>query len=320
MNKSPAAIAAVLALFAIALPLCAWGDTPKKAASLSQVPGNIENTEGKSVYAQQMSGATLPDGFGTALPPGVTARDIVLLLLPNGDPGLATLVGLKRWPHAKDTYIALACIAPNQSTRESALKYNNGSQICAPWLGDSVTGISAANYTLALAVVKMPQSARPALASTVIKWSGTSGNPLGANWDHSNLDGPFDAAYPEELYKFDFAKYAISEDTTAFGIRSGINENYAGGGANFQILTLFAVINGELRVVFSEPIYYFKDIAGAWNENGTRNHEDYEGANIIIVSKTRENGYYKLLVKSSNKKWQKEFHWDKKSLRYVADE
>src|SRR5512144_1287583 len=128
MYSLPALLAA-LALCALALP--ARADTPQAAP---------------------------PDGFGTRLPPGVAAGDVVRLLLPDSDPALATLVGMKRWPHAKDTYIAIACIAPNQASKAGALEFSNGQPICQPDLVEMVPGsnpgdvIPSGHYTIAIAM------------------------------------------------------------------------------------------------------------------------------------------------------------------------
>ncbi|WP_156912916.1 hypothetical protein [Methylocaldum szegediense] len=342
MRTTAKILAATLISVSLILPASAQNPNPKSVSSLSRVLGTIESPEGKAIYEEQMSGSTRPDGFGTVLPRGVTAEDVVRLILPKADPSLATLVGMKRWPYGKDMYVAFACIAPNQATKDSVIKYNNGEPICSP--RDKVVVDPSGNpedeYLMALAMLKHDEQKRLSLASTVISWSGIEGSPLGASWEHSNLVNPDGIAwsedkdnesryalfFPEEIYRFDFAKYAITKSNIAFGIRSGISKGYAGGGGNFQILTLFAVVDGELRAIFSEPIYYFQDIAGDWNEDGTRNHNIYEGENIVIVSEATANGYFKLLVKpkkivkSKKKPWHKSFRWDPTIRRYVAED
>jgi hypothetical protein len=322
-------LAAILISVSLIMPVSAQSQNPKSVSSLSRVPGNIESPNGKVVYEEQMSGSTRPDGFGTVLPTGVTAEDVVRLILPKANASLATLVGMKRWPYGKDMYVAFACIAPNQVTKDSAIKHNNGEPICSP--GDKVVIEPSGKpeedeYRMALGMLKLDDQRQLSLASTVISWSGIDGSPLGASWEHSNLVGPAGSDdgemefFPRDIYRLDFAKYAITSSNVAFGIRSGISEGYAGGGGNFQILTLFAVVDGELSAIFSEPLYYFQDLAGDWNEDGTRNHDVYEGENIVIVSEATANGYFKLLVKSKKEQWRKSFRWDPSIRRYVADD
>ncbi len=339
MTNTPAALAAVLILLSMAMPSPARGDSLKSAPTLSQVRGKIDSAEGKAIYDQQMSGSTRTDGFGTNLPAGLVTDDIVRLLLPEANASLATLAGMKNWPYKENMYIAFACIAPNQLTKERALKYNNGKAICNPWQTETKPASkpgewgSSGDYLMAVGMIRKDGD-RISLASTVVSWSGIEGSPLAAKWSHSNLFGPGGInqwqdeetekmkgalLYPSELYRFDFARYAISNETVAFGIRSGMNESYSGGGASFQVLTLFAVINGELRAIFSEPMYYFKDMAGDWNKDGSRKHEIFEGENIVSISDAKTDGYYKLIVKSKKKAWSKSFHWDRNLLRYVVD-
>lgn len=342
MGNTTGTLAAVLISISITITMSipAQGESPKKTSALSQVPERIDSPNEKSIYDQQMSGAALPDGFGTSLPAGVTADDIVRLLLPQANTSLSTLVGMKAWPYSENTYVAFACIAPNQVTKDRALKYNNGKPICSPWQVEAKPGSKpgesepAGDYLMAVGFVQKATDGRLSLASTVVSWSGIEGSPLGTTWNHSNLFGPEginhwkdkeseemkdEMFYPSQIYKLDFAKYAISDSTIAFGIRSGMTESYSGGGASFEVLTLFAVVDDKLRVIFSQPISYFKDIAGDWNEDGTRNHEIYDGENIVIVSSEKENGYAKLIVKSKKKSWRKSFHWDRNSLSYVVD-
>lgn len=317
----------LLTLF-LALPAYAENSEGKKVDSLDQVPGNIESKEGLSVFQQEMNGDTRPDGFGTKLPEGVTAATVVRLLVPDADPSLSTLTGMKKWPYEKDTYIAFACIAPDQESYPRAIKYNNNHPICEPWL------VSKENteYTMALGMIRYEDpSSKPTLISATV-WTQNNDNPLAASWRHSNLDGPAGinvyeggadpktAQTPTGIYQFDFAPFNISETITAFGIRSGMNEGYAGGGANFQVLTLFALIDGQLKPVLSEPIYYFKNLAGEWHEDGTRDHHLYEGENIINVLPQATDGFYNLEIRSKEGNWHKIFTWNRFEQRYRTEE
>ncbi|GHU05123.1 hypothetical protein FACS1894158_06980 [Betaproteobacteria bacterium] len=320
---------AVLVSVSFTMPV--FAQSKKSASSLSDVRRNIDSPNGKAIYDEQMDGTTRQDGFGTILPDGITAENVVQLLLPKANASLATLVGMKRWPHGKDMYVAFVCIAPSQRTKDDAIKYNNGKPVCDLMM----TGYrESGEYLMAVGMLQINTNRHLSLVSTSISWLGIEGSPLGAKWSNSNLFGPVginhwkdeeseelksELLFSSAIYRFDFAKYAITDNNIAFGIRSGMGEGYSGGGAEFQILTLFAVIDGELRVIFSEPMYYFKDIAGNWNKNGTRKHEIFEGENTVSVSKTTTNGYFKLIVKSKKNSWHKSFVWNPNTRQYEAE-
>ena len=287
----------------------AAGEPSRRASNLGELPGKIRSSLGREIYTSSLCGTPRKGGFGTELPKGITAAEVVKILLPKSDPSKATVAGMKRWPAEKGTYIAIACITPEGDSSEKAICNLKGA-----------TG---------LALVRMEGPGRLSLVTTVISLSGGEDSPLGATWANSNLDGPGlirDDSTKEERdtdyqategYMLDPAPYRISETTVAFGIRSGLNEGYAGGGANFHILTLFAVIGGKLEPVFSEPVYSLLDLAGDWNRNGTRQHHIQEKESVVIVSKGKTNGYYDLIVKSkAGRKWRKVFTWNQESLRY----
>lgn len=315
-----------------ALPLYAQNDLPKKVPSLSHVRSTIDSARGKAIFDQEMAGATRPNGFGSDLPTGMTSTDIVRLVLPNDHAELATLVGIKRWPQQAGRYIAFVCLAPTAAAKQSALQYNHGQPLCSPWQ-ETLESKPSGSYRMAVAVLQLNAEMRLELVSHAISWSGVERSPLGARWTYSSLFGPLgindgDAPesatlkaqwfFPTDLYALDLANYAIAEGTTAFGIRSGLSESYSGGGANFQILTLFAIINGELRMIFSEPMYAFKDLAGDWNKNGSRQHHVYEAENSVRIAQTAHHGYFDLVVQSKQKGWRQVFQWDPNARRYLA--
>ena len=332
-------VAAALISVSLTMPAAAESTKPKSVPSLSDIRPNIESPAGRSFFDEEMNGATRQDGFGTVLPSGVTAEDVVHLMLPEANASLATLVGMKRWPYRKDIYVAFVCIAPSQLIKDRVIKGNNGHPFCSPQETETVPDPdkpgrrkAKGDHLMAIGMLRFDAQEHLSLASTVISWSGINAGPLSASWEHSNLAGPpgdvpdsmedeknkgDERDYPGEFYRLDFANYAITNDNTAFGFRSGINIGYSGGGANYQILTLFAVIDGNLRVIFSEPIYYFQNIAGNWNEDGTRNHDIYEGENTVSVLKSATDGYFKLLVKSKKERYRKIFHWDPNTKKYV---
>lgn len=311
---------------------CAQNPPPKTVPSLSQVRGKIDSSRGQAIFDQEMAGAPRPNGFGADFPSGVTSADIVRLILPKDSAALATLVGLKRWPQQLERYVAFVCLAPTIVAKQDALQYNHDQPLCSPWQETLESSLSG-KYRMAVAVLQLNAEKHLELASNVVSWSGVERSPLGARWKHSNLFGPLGINdgddpesvaqkdqffFPSDLYAFDLANYAIAEGVVAFGLRSGLSESYSGGGANFQILTLFAIIDGELRVILSEPMYAFKDVAGEWNKDRTRQHHVYESENTLRVAQTAHHGYFDLIVQAKKKGWRKVFQWDPRVRRYVA--
>jgi hypothetical protein len=63
-----------------------------------------------------------------------------------------------------------------------------------------------------------------------------------------------------------------SENQTAFGLRGGNGQGYAGGFGYFEVLALFVVDDNRVINVLTEPMYFYQNLAGAWNKNRTRQH------------------------------------------------
>lgn len=311
-------------LATLLLPLAVQAEAPKHAKSLDQVSALIQNKGGSEQYAEQMNGAPKPDGFGTTLPSGFSAKEIAGLLAPREKASLATLIGVKAWPHRANTYIALACFAQTQKEYDSDKRYERGpscTKYYNPAPGNSRVYIDKPVY---LGVLEYkPGDPKPILIASY-------GKPLDVktSWKESELVGPqgkFDTPgsdesdlMPEEYLKFDFAPYKITEGETAFGLRVGWNDSYAGGGGFFEALSLFKIEGSKLVNVLSEPIYFYQNIAGDWNKDGTRNHDLEEGQNVLSVLPGKSQGYFDLQMRTLKSKWKKVFKWDASRSRYIA--
>lgn len=300
------------------LPLALHAEAPKHASSLGQVPSLIQNKDGLAQYAEQMNGAAKPDGFGTTLPPGFTAKEIAALLAPREKAALATLIGVKAWPYRANTFIALACFARDQKELDSDKKYDKG-----PSCSKYYDGRGYYDKPVYLGVLEYkPGDQKPTLIATY-------GKPLDTrtSWKSSKLVGPqgkFDVPgsdesdlMPEEYVKFDFAPYKIAEGDTAIGLRVGWNDGYSGGTGFFEAVSLFKIEGGKLINVLSEPIYYYQDLAGNWNKDGTRNHGLHESQNVLSVLPNKTQGYFDLQMRTLKGKWKKVFKWDHAAQRYV---
>lgn len=64
--------------------------------NLDAVPGVIQHTEGKQIFAEQMAGATPAKGFGE-LPQGLSENQWIGWVAPNENPNNLILTGAKAW-------------------------------------------------------------------------------------------------------------------------------------------------------------------------------------------------------------------------------
>jgi len=254
--------------------------------------------------------------FGTSIPEGLASKEIISLLAPKADPSLTTLIGFKKWPYLQNSYMAIVCLSSNRKEYESDTLYTNGMPCCKGGYGDgSESGYNPKEVYLAM--VEYSQNDK-----TKLKLVASYGKPLDVytNWRNSQLDAPMyaenDSLLPYEYQGFDFAKYKVSDNEIAFGIRVNWREMYAGGGADFQAIMLFVVNGNKIINILSEPTFCSKMIAGEWNEDGTRDHDFSEGKNIIIVLPQKANNHYNLQLKEVRGKWKKVFAWSKENFRY----
>jgi hypothetical protein len=294
----------------------ALGQTSKKVNSLDQVKGAIANQAGQDKFREQISGIPMPDGFGTTLPEGVAPEKVVELLAPGADASLATLVGMKQWPYRPNTFVAIACLAADKAQHESTLEYSRGKPSCEASYGSGQCDYVPKEVYLALLEYR-PDGGAPALVAR-------SGKPedIRIDWKDSKLaapqcadEGPLRA---RDFSRFDLAPYKISATGTAFGLRVGWSEGYAGGGGEFEALMLFAQDGNRLINILSEPVYFMQNLAGSWHKDGTRDHSVGEGGNILSVLPRKTSDHYDLQLKTQGTKWKKVFVWDDKDKRYIV--
>src|SRR5574339_144803 len=106
--KLSSAIAQIVLVSKLALTLC-YASPAESAECTAKVPSEIKTPEGKAFYLSQYAGCDSQDGFGTALPSGLTANEIISLIAPGKDPSIARLVGAKKWRHRENSYVVIAC-------------------------------------------------------------------------------------------------------------------------------------------------------------------------------------------------------------------
>lgn len=296
-------LAGALLALAVALPARAEGT----ARSIDQARGVLKTPEARAVYDREIRGAAQPDGLGVRLPEGFTAKGLLAALVPGGDPAALVLAGARPWPARPDSYVAIVCVARSAAAAANERKYwpdQCRTEQAQAWFGVFERGAGGQPRLLA-------RTREPVEAPT--------------SWAGSNLDSPqaleggdTQAGMPESWLRFDLAPYRIRDDELAFGVRAGWSEGYAGGGASFEALYLFRVDGEALRVVFTAPMMYYKMIAGDWNKDGTRNHDMYEGSNLLNVQGAATAGFHDLQLRERGGKWRRTYRWSEASGNYVA--
>ncbi len=271
--------------------------------------------------APVLANTSKSDGFGVALVPGLQAKDIVALIAPGRSVALATLVGAKAWPHRPNSFVAIACFAASKKEYEddlrsskepSCTKYYDPSEGDGRDYIDKAVYLGLLEYQAGKPAKLIASYSKPLDVKTSWKWTqqpGPSGKFSAPSSDESDL-------MPEEYMRFDFAPFKISDTDTAFGLRLGWRDIYAGGGAYFEALALFKVDGDKLRNVLAQPLRFEQDTAGKWNEDGTRDRKSLDGNNVLSMLSSKTEGYYDLQISGGKRKWKRVFIWDGKSKSY----
>lgn len=271
--------------------------------NLDAVPGAIQHTEGKQIFAEQMAGATPAKGFGE-LPQGLSENQWIGWVAPNENPNNLILTGAKAW--GKDgKYIGVACFADNQADAGQAKKYADNT--CPE------------NYNNGRA---------NKLYLGVFSWQNQQLQPIARSEKPLNQISAWNKAAEKEsddesvrplayYTKLDLAPYRIAPDTLAFGVRGGYSDAYSGGGAFYEVLELYTIKDGKIINVFSDLVYYYSDIAGDWNKDGTRQHDISESKYILKLRSAKTQGFYDLEVVNLQDKSSQIFHWSESLQQYV---
>nr|WP_272841005.1 hypothetical protein [Citrobacter freundii] len=271
--------------------------------NLDAVPGVIQHTEGKQIFAEQMAGATPAKGFGE-LPQGLSENQWIGWVAPNENPNNLILTGAKaRGKEGK--YIGIACFADNQADAGQAKKYADNT--CPE------------NYNNGRA---------NKLYLGVFSWQNQQLQPIARSEKPLNQISAWNKAAEKEsddesvrplayYTKLDLAPYRIAPDTLAFGVRGGYSDAYSGGGAFYEVLELYTIKDSKIINVFSDLVYYYSDIAGDWNKDGTRQHDISESKYILKLRSAKTQGFYDLEVVNLQDKSSQIFHWSESLQQYV---
>ncbi|HGU9884115.1 hypothetical protein [Citrobacter freundii] len=271
--------------------------------NLDAVPGVIQHTEGKQIFAEQMAGATPAKGFGE-LPQGLSENQWIGWVAPNENPNNLILTGAKAWGK-EGKYIGIACFADNQPDAGQAKKYADNT--CPE------------NYNNGRA---------NKLYLGVFSWQNQQLQPIARSEKPLNQISAWNKAAEKEsddesvrplayYTKLDLAPYRIAPDTLAFGVRGGYSDAYSGGGAFYEVLELYTIKDSKIINVFSDLVYYYSDIAGDWNKDGTRQHDISESKYILKLRSAKTQGFYDLEVVNLQDKSSQIFHWSESLQQYV---
>ena len=271
--------------------------------NLDAVPGVIQHTEGKQIFAEQMAGATPAKGFGE-LPQGLSENQWIGWVAPNENPNNLILTGAKAWGK-EGKYIGIACFADNQADAGQAKKYADNT--CPE------------NYNNGRA---------NKLYLGVFSWQNQQLQPIARSEKPLNQISAWNKAAEKEsddesvrplayYTKLDLAPYRIAPDTLAFGVRGGYSDAYSGGGAFYEVLELYTIKDSKIINVFSDLVYYYSDIAGDWIKDGTRQHDISESKYILKLRSAKTQGFYDLEVVNLQDKSSQIFHWSESLQQYV---
>ena len=283
------------------------GHAAETVHSLDKVEGKIRTPEGKAFYDQQMLGTPAPDSLGLHLPAPLTATAITDLLVPASDTNPKMLVGAKSWPGRPDGLVAIVCTGGEPP-----------SDYKAPQCVRARDADTKTPLRVYLAVLESKDGAPPRVVARTtdvggpIAWArtGLKERPMDAD------DAPGNEVQPDSIDQFDLAAYRLAPDLLAFGLRGGWTESYSGGGAFFTGLYLFVIDGDRLVPVLAVPMSAYKDTAGEWHKDGTRDHDITDEANVLVISPQATDGHADLIVKGRTGRFQQVYRWSKTAGAY----
>ncbi|WP_298962155.1 hypothetical protein [uncultured Methylobacterium sp.] len=296
-QPGPRATRAVI-LAAIATVVGGGSVAAVEVRSLGEARKAATTVEGSRAFSEQIMGTAVPDRFGTTLPDGLAAGDVERLLRPAGDTLPLNTLGVRSLAGFADTYAALLCTGGDVPRNADATRCEKETGGAPPRVH---LGILKARPGEAPHLI-----AGPIEMDAAIVWRGAGLDSAPDDVD----DAPAGASIrPARILGFDPAAYALAPGVPAFGVRGGWTYGYSGGFSSYEALYLFTLVEGRLRRVFAAPMSAFRMTAGAWNRDGTREHEVGESANLLLVLAARTRGHADLLLKSRQGKWRRTFRW-----------
>lgn len=275
--------------------------------SLSEVPKAITSKEIQNHYDEQMHGI-FKDQFSALSRQDKEVNTFLKLIGHSTDTKKLALLGVRAWNN--NQYIITACSyhqAVDWQYEEHTLYANCES--------DDVAMIT-------LAVAQKDNNGQWQLSAKPYqeKFSQTF-NEQKINQSSFAIDSIIDNGKTiGDLDRIDTANYQLNDTTKAFGIRFTTFAGFAGGGISSQAMTLFAIINGQLKPILTIPTYYVEDLAGSWNDDRTRQRHTKQSEHILILSKQKTKGFYDIIYKEkgTTKSEKIVYYWNDKILKYQS--
>ncbi|WP_175921382.1 hypothetical protein [Burkholderia latens] len=281
------------------------------AHSLDQVPAKLASPDARAAQSREIGDGPEPDGFGVHLPPGFTKEALIAQLAPGANPARVVLAGAKPWPQRPGSFVAIVCAAPSDERAQEVLRLR------APTDCDGYPHRSDAETASGLVWLGVFERGPDGTPRIVARTDQPLDQPT--DWSGTNLDSPDYleqptphgdlALRPDRWLRFDFAPYVLRAGDAAFGVRAGWSIGYAGGGASFEALYLFRLDGKTLRVVFARPMMFYRNIAGDWHADGTRDHDITDGSNTLSVLATSTDGFRDLQLRARGGRWRQTFRW-----------
>ena len=306
----------IFAMVLMALNTSVAGAKETTAHTLDDVPGKISSPRGRADFLSQMAGEpSTEDGLGTHLPAEIPAVALLSTLAPGVSQDKVALLGSRKLREPGAHYVAIACLVTDSRDRKEIREYYEGQPGCSPF----ITRLSKRPLRIILAVIDRTSAGSLSVMAR-IEWMSDKPGPLDSHWTHSAVEPPSDAEDfrtnqlshilpPEEITRFDLARYEVISKSTAIGLRSIYREPYPGGGGNWEILTLFLREGNRLVPILTEPLYHFAMYGGDWNPDGTREHPIVEESAVVRVLKSTTAGYHDLEITRPKPRWRKRMVW-----------
>lgn len=293
----------------------------KTVQSLDKVAGQIKSKEITQQYDNQMNGTPMPDEFGYLTREDERVQTLLDLLAPNAKRENLGQVSLRKW--RDNQYIAVIC---QNSDPIKHYDWNDNSRYSECRTQYSEKGDNPVEQ-ITLAIITLNAEGKPMLLAEPYteRYAYAPEGDFRINLISDNLDKLQFTLYNHaenlvvgELDRLDFANYQLNKQMRAFGVRFVANVGYSGGGASNQSMALFSIIDGKLKPILNVPTYSFSDIAGEWNEDGTRQHDVNSTEYILMISSKQHDGFNDIIWHETNNKKpeKKTFRWDNKAQYY----